>query len=269
MSRFTLSPPLRQHGFTLLELSLTLLIAAMLLGGVVIGKSMMEAAELRSVIVETEKYKSAMEAFKAKYSALPGDMANASSYWGLVDATPATCRITAGTGTQTCDGDGNGKISATAATDDWERDRFWQHLQNAQMLDTTANGRNYGGAYTLIGTNAPASKLSGGGYSVSFMSSTNNFGLIYTTGFTAAHYFLLGRQVTNSLNFSPVLGSDQALSIDMKNDDGLPASGAIISGRNSSTSGLTPNCNTTDVAATSRYNTAATGAQCVLLFRAD
>lgn len=45
-----------RHGFSLVELSIVLVILGLLVGGVLTGQSLIRAAELRSVSTEFQKY---------------------------------------------------------------------------------------------------------------------------------------------------------------------------------------------------------------------
>jgi len=67
----------KRSAFTLVELSIVLVILGLLVGGTLTGQSLIHAAELRSVVKDYEKYKTAMHVFEDKYFALPGDMTNA------------------------------------------------------------------------------------------------------------------------------------------------------------------------------------------------
>ena len=63
-----------QRGFTLVELSIVLVILGLLVGGVLSGQSLIRAAELRAVSTEHSKFVTAMNSFRDKYFAAPGDM---------------------------------------------------------------------------------------------------------------------------------------------------------------------------------------------------
>src|ERR1019366_6843373 len=67
-------------GFTLIEMSIVLVIIGLIVGSVLVGRDLIRAAELRSVISEVEKYKTAVMTFKGKYDCLPGDCANATTF---------------------------------------------------------------------------------------------------------------------------------------------------------------------------------------------
>ena len=100
-----------QRGFSLVELSIVLVILGLLVGGVLGGQALIRAAEIRGVLADKDKYIAAVYTFKNKYHALPGDIPNAATLWGLVHANPFNCSTTSTTHpTATCNGNGDGKI---------------------------------------------------------------------------------------------------------------------------------------------------------------
>src|SRR5689334_22798184 len=129
-----------KQGFSLLELSIVLVIIGLITGGIMAGRQMVHAAELRAITTEASKINSAIYTFREKYQALPGDMRNAVKYWGAqagstADGTDSTCSAltytSPATSTATCNGDGNGQINA------WNQEhyRFWQQLANAGLFE--------------------------------------------------------------------------------------------------------------------------------------
>ncbi len=219
----------RRAAFTLVELSIVLVILGLLVGGVLAGQSLIRAAELRSVPRDIENYNMAIRIFKDKYMALPGDMNNATTYWGEADADPATCQATPSTGPETCNGNGNGAIANAGAIngDMYESFRAWQHLTNAGLIEghfTGVAGPHAALAQTLIGTNVPASKIGGGGFtlfnwwsSVDYYWGANDAGLI----------LIFGAQWPNYSTTGPVLLPSEQWAIEQKMDDGKPFLGNI------------------------------------------
>lgn len=65
------------RGFSLVELSIVLVILGLLTGGILAGQSLIRAAELRSVTTEYGRWVTAMHSFRDKYMAIPGDMRDA------------------------------------------------------------------------------------------------------------------------------------------------------------------------------------------------
>jgi prepilin-type N-terminal cleavage/methylation domain-containing protein len=90
-----------QHrsGFTLIELSIVLVIIGLIVGGVFVGKDLIEVANIRATVTEYQKLDVAVTTFQNKYNCLPGDCPNASDF----GFTPPA-------GYNWINGDGNGHI---------------------------------------------------------------------------------------------------------------------------------------------------------------
>src|ERR1035441_2116364 len=153
-------PNTLRRGFTLLELSIVLVIIGFLVGGVVAGVELIQAARLNKVMTDMRKVLTAGNTVQNKYDGLPGDISNATYYWGAAGTPTNTwggCYSIVGTGTQTCDGNGDGQI--------WygggpyaEPYRFWQHLSLAGLIEGSYNGvdgSDGSNGYSTPGTNVP------------------------------------------------------------------------------------------------------------------
>lgn len=226
------APAYKASGFSLVELSIVLVILGLLVGGVLTGQSLIRAAELRSVTTEYGKYSTAIRAFKDKYFALPGDMTNAIAFWGPAPDCAETA-TTAGTGTQTCNGDGNNNIYAGK-----EGFRFWQHLANAGLIEgsyTGISGPNSGYWDTIIGTNVPASRIGNVGWSsVSIVYGDNwYFPWIDSTVVAGAYAYKInqlqmGKKNTVLWTYGAFLKPEELWNIDTKMDDGKPGVGIVV-----------------------------------------
>jgi hypothetical protein len=156
-----------------------MVIVGLLTGGVLAGRSLIKAAELRSVSTEFMQYQTAVNVFQEKYNDLPGDMTNATEFWGRADtgAFSGQCADpvnNAGSGTQTCNGNGNGKVGEWGTLVHpnnaiyYESYRFWQHLANAGLISGTFTGihSTTQHAHAIIGENVPASSFPNGGWTI-------------------------------------------------------------------------------------------------------
>jgi prepilin-type N-terminal cleavage/methylation domain-containing protein len=109
-----------KNGFTLIELSIVLVIIGLIIGGVTVGQDLIRSAELQSFVSNINQYKVAVNTFKLKYNALPGDINKAQSYWpSCVDNIALA---------NTCNGDGDGAIEIMN-----EGARSFQHLYLAGL----------------------------------------------------------------------------------------------------------------------------------------
>lgn len=186
-----------EKGFTLVELSIVLVIIGLIIGGVLVGQDLIIAAQMRGTIQQLEKYNSAMNAFRGKYSKLPGDVDNATSF-GF-----------------TGNGDGDGQLEdgmqgITLATG--EITYIWDHLESAGMADGTYDGVQTGGT---VGGTFPRTKFGRGGITVYHVNGVN----YYQIGAANA-------SMTTMLT-ADVLSTVDAWNLDKKIDDGIPDSGNV------------------------------------------
>lgn len=221
-----------KQAFSLVELSIVLVILGLLVGGVLSGQSLIRAAEIRSVSTDYSKYLAATYSFRDKYFALPGDMTNATSFWGVAAGTAgndATCYNAVGAGTATCNGDGDGFISASGMSEYY---LFWKHLANAGLIE---------GSY--LGTDA-----TNAGYAIADVKSVNlppcridsfsawqAFYNPVLAGTTTAFAFPAGNlfRFSNPSGTGAPLNPQEAWNIDTKVDDGFPGKGKIMSNKGS------------------------------------
>lgn len=70
----------RATGFTLIELSIVLVVISLVTGGVLTGRELIYTSSIRSTASQAEQYATAYNAFKLKYQCLPGDCAKATNF---------------------------------------------------------------------------------------------------------------------------------------------------------------------------------------------
>lgn len=251
-----------KQGFSLVELSVVLVIVALMAGGIMAGKSLLRASELRAVITEYQRFENATALFHDKYMGMPGDLYNATEYWGA-----ATCPGTAGTGTQTCNGDGDGWMDNGASASQYnETFTFWQHLANADMIDAEYTGMagSSSSLHAVPGTNVPKSAFPDAGWSMRYVGPGGN-ATIYEMdyGFATLVFGLPSTTETKKAALTP----EEAWNVDRKVDDGLPAKGFVIARY------WDDACSTADDGASAKndleasYNLTNEDPQCALYFR--
>jgi len=202
--------------FTLVELSIVLVIIGLLTGGILAGQSLIRAAELKAVTTEFDKYVSATQAFRDKYQALPGDMNNASSFWTAIPAAD--------------NGNGNGIIDgASAALATGENFQFWNELALAGLIEGSYSGVAGPAAPFdhVIGNNCPKSKVTNAGWGVQNLA---NFpaGDAAWYAFDYGNAFAFGSRLAGSVTQNVALKPEEAWNIDTKIDDGKPLNGKVI-----------------------------------------
>lgn len=72
-----LPAPARYAGFTLIELSIVLVVIGLLVGGVLVGHDLVEAAKIRSKLGKFQQIEMAYNTFRTKYNCMAGDCRNA------------------------------------------------------------------------------------------------------------------------------------------------------------------------------------------------
>lgn len=249
-----------RYGFSLVELSIVLVILGLLTGGILSGQSLIRAAELRSITTQSEQYRTIVYTFRDRYLALPGDMANATNFWGSASSCPGTS-ATPSTDRTTCNGNGDGQVAATTPSIG-EAFRYWQQLANGGLVEGSYTGvtdsSDPTAFATTIGKNVPISKISGVGFSAryyaSIISSTNYFPGPY------GNLFRIGADGDGPYTAGPAFTPEEMWGIDTKLDDGLPAFGKVIAPKNA------VSCHTNDDPSLSRYALSATTKTCSYLY---
>lgn len=109
----------KQHGFTLIEIAIVLLIIGLLLGGVMKGQSLINSARVRSIANDLSGIETAWISFRDRYRAIPGDYAKASTHIA----------------TDTVNGNANAVVDNEA-----EAGAVWQQLARAGFISGDFDG---------------------------------------------------------------------------------------------------------------------------------
>ena len=211
-----------QSGFTLIELSIVLVIIGLIVGGVLVGRDLIKAAELRATISQIERYNTAVNTFQIKYGGIPGDLSSGlAAGFGMV-ARPGLSG----------QGDGDGQIencfgnTGVSTTAGCEVLVFWVDLSYANLIEgnfSTAVDSGVAAGISIAGPSLPlyfpTAKMGRGNYITVYADSGMNYyelAALTSTGF--AGFYIDGNAITPA----------EAGSMDTKMDDGSPLTGRVI-----------------------------------------
>lgn len=184
-------------GFTLIELSIVVVIMGLVAAGVVVGNSLVKAGQLNATMAFIETTELAFNTFQDKYDALPGDMAEASTIWS---GAPV--------------GNGNGHYDIWDTTINGESYGAWYHLTAAGLMHGNYTGVVGGGA--SIGVNLP--KLP--------MGNTVTAGFHYDDFWGT--YPKQNAMIIGAADFTAKIAVKDAENMDKKMDDGRPFHGRFM-----------------------------------------
>ncbi len=199
---------MKKHtGFTLVEISIVLVIVSLILGGVLKGQALIDSARVRSVINDINGIRSAWYGFQDRFQAIPGDYADA--------ATNISSTAKAG--------DGDGSIDSKQ-----EIASVWRHLSETGFIAGQFDGvsANTG---TLDDTNCAVTSCPQnpfyGSYKITYTKKAEG-------AVSESNELYTGAKIPSSILFQ----------IDKKLDDGIPTTG-LFRVHSDSTSNCTSNGN--------------------------
>lgn len=216
-----------KKGFTLVELSIVLVAVGLMIGGILIGQSLIHSAKINKIIKQLSEYDAAISNFRTKYKSIPGD----STKFGIAGS-----------------GDGDGIISSGELT------YFWQHLSKGVGLKN-----KYGNPYPSFN---PYVLQTTDIYCPTFdieqdKTLTRCLYPSYDTNMLRWTYRYFEGLITAVPTYTPLKPID-VLAIDGKIDDGLALSGSVRNKRWGPE--ITPLCNSGNT-----YLTATNAFACTLI----
>lgn len=241
-------------GFTLLELSVVIVIIGLIVGAVLFGQDLITAAKIRALQTQLERYNAATNTFLDKYGFLPGDIPyDATKPWAPFFSQPgvfSSCESILGNGNGLIHNNHTFQSSPIAQnfTSGYqfvgEIPLYFNHLSVENLIEGSFNKNCTDGL--VVGVTIPNAAHGRGGFVVyaGFMPPVN-FGtaLSYTTS-VVKHFFRVGIDNNTSgspatLNMKNTLTTREAYTFDSKIDDGLPTKGAVR-GTGSEGAGVNP-----------------------------
>ena len=201
---------MKRKGFTLIELSIVLLIVGLLIGGIISGKGLIINGKVRATIRDLNFYKSIINTFYDTYGYFPGDLPNASSYWSAASNGTGSRTIVCSTNTDPCN-------------------LAWQHLYYADLMGGPLSGSNSGPILPVSQKNI---SISEGVIAAHIIAYTNNLVIWQTlqTYLGTSTASLTSRYGTSGvfIGGAYVAPIEQIYQIDLRMDDGIPSTGKIL-----------------------------------------
>lgn len=200
-------------GFTLVEISIVMIIVGLLIGGTFGGMKLIENMQVNKTVQDLKAIESAALTFRDTYGRLPGDMPNTAAR--LPNCTDAPC-ATGGNGNRII---GSANLGGNAIGNTDENFTFWHHLQAADLLSM-----DYSNSSDMSFSVGQPSAPIDSGFRVSDYSGTlgcTRFskGLIFIADLPSAQL-----SVPRGVNCKAIE------SVDLKLDDGLPYHGRFLGG---------------------------------------
>jgi prepilin-type N-terminal cleavage/methylation domain-containing protein len=201
------------RGFTLVELSIVLVIIGLIVGGVVGGQSLVKSAKINKVVGQFQGYKTAFQTFELQYDGIPGDFAMAFDYWGT------DCKYNA----YTCNGNGDYFIETGTGPFRGENLQFWNHMLLAEVISGSFTEYATDNSFaTVLDGNIPEAAFAGTGF-VAHSGGWNDRDAIYGK---YGNVIILGGGGGGATGGGAVTPATAKL-IDKKMDDGSPSAGQL------------------------------------------
>jgi prepilin-type N-terminal cleavage/methylation domain-containing protein len=214
-----------KQGFTLVELSIVMVIVGLLIGGVLMAQSLIESSQINAQAQQIQQFDAGVMSFKSKYKYLPGD-------------APAF------------GGDGNNAIEGLNSKTGWggnvtvhlgEVSNFWAQLFPGKYAPGTytTGGTQVIDTVIIIGANktSPVPKI--GRKNSAIIATTHGSGGVSSANNTDNYYTIVNLdnswtdgfyRFANSVNGNRAYKAIELQALDKKIDDGLANSGYVLSG---------------------------------------
>lgn len=204
-----------KKGFTLIELSIVMVVIGLVVGGIMAGKMLIQQAETRAAASQLQQLETSYRTFQTKYGCIIGDCPNATDLFGMnYTVVAAGCPPSGGAGNGNGNGDGFIDQSSGSMAGTWtcEPVQAAKSLQLSNLLPTSFK--------------TPCAS------SNTYFKGINDSCAVF---FKDDLYATIPASKTNAVTWlkyssasqanAPALSPIEALSIDAKIDDGIPNKG--------------------------------------------
>jgi prepilin-type N-terminal cleavage/methylation domain-containing protein len=226
-------------GFTLIELSIVLVIIGLLVGGILVGRDLIKAAEIRSQISQFQQIETAHNTFKQKYNCMAGDCPQTSALFPQITGL---------------DGNGNGQVECWygGATVDECRSYFYSFVLAGLMAGSQTYIDSYAKEY-YKGKMRDNSTI--------YVNYTDIYERMSNQSAVFVHLIITNSPAANGA----VITSEDAYQIDVKIDDGKAGSGKVYGingGKNPPTTYL-------PCIASGEYDLTKKGINCEIMYKVE
>lgn len=213
--------------FTLIEVSIVIVIIGLIVGGVLIGSDLIKVAQLRKAVSQLQSYDIAAGTFRSKYDYLPGDIPwtipgsyGLNSRWAF-DIQGNSDGNGILEGANQSGGNNSNSTFGVNSGQGKEFPLFWADMKNAELITDVLqypyDAATCGGAYTSC---FPRLNLAQNDY-------------IFIAELMGKNYYFIGNWTSNHWyntigGGGNMLTPNQAWSMDNKMDDGVPSSGTML-----------------------------------------
>lgn len=207
-----------KKGFTLIELSIVLVIVGLLIGGILTAQSLIDSVKISNTVKMLSGYNHAVSLYKDRHKYYPGDNPNAIAHTGA-----------------DVDGNGDRVIGSNYLANPPEQTYTYHHLIKAGYLsdkkDEIIPGNSPNTGYLEVGRNVMETPFAGVGINFSGQGTRS---VAYNTIWPSPRFLLhigstpdLGGSFNDTM-WGASLNAIQAMSIDKKIDDGKYNSGNFL-----------------------------------------
>jgi prepilin-type N-terminal cleavage/methylation domain-containing protein len=213
------------RGFTLIEMSMVLVIIGLFAGSILMGRELIRVAQVRRQITQIEQFNTAVYVFKNKYHGMAGDIeADKAESFGFAERSGARGHGDGNEQLESCDpesADVNLAISLGC-----ENILFWADLSAARLIK-----EDFSATTDSVLTSATPDETLRYVPATEIASRFGRGGIVAVTEASGRQRFVMLRYVAFTGDWSgvgPGINSADAFSLDSKMDDGKPYEGKVL-----------------------------------------